>query len=102
MARVDATRLRRSFTRLENRLEVPNLIDIQRRSFEWLVDTESGGRRETIDDVSPIDDYTGNLAVVFEEIRFDDPVASISECREKDLTYAPADRQGRVPEPRDR
>ncbi len=88
MARVDATRLRRSFSRLENRLEVPNLIDIQRRSFEWLVDTEKGGLRETIDDVSPIEDYTGNLAVVFEEIRFDDPVASISECREKDLTYA--------------
>ena len=69
-------------------LEVPNLIDIQRRSFEWLVDTEKGGLRETIDDVSPIEDYTGNLAVVFEEIHFDEPVAPISECREKDLTYA--------------
>jgi DNA-directed RNA polymerase subunit beta len=88
LARVDAARLRRSFSRLENRLEVPNLIDIQRRSFEWLVDTENGGLRETIDDVSPIEDYTGNLAVVFEEITFDDPVATIAECREKDLTYA--------------
>jgi DNA-directed RNA polymerase subunit beta len=88
LARVDASRLRRSFSRLENVLELPNLIDIQRSSFDWLVDTESGGLRETIDDVSPIEDYTGNLAVVFEEIHFDDPVASISECREKDLTYA--------------
>ena len=88
MARVDAARTRRSFSRLENITEVPNLIDIQRRSFEWLVDTEKGGLRETIDDVSPIEDYTGNLAVVFEEIHFDDPVAPISECREKDLTYA--------------
>ena len=88
MARVDAARTRRSFSRLENALEVPNLIDIQRRSFEWLVDTEKGGLRETIDDVSPIEDYTGNLAVVFEEIHFDEPVAPISECREKDLTYA--------------
>ncbi len=88
MARVDASKVRRSFSRLENRLEVPNLIDIQRRSFEWLVDTEKGGLRETIDDVSPIEDYTGNLAVVFEEITFDDPVATIAECREKDLTYA--------------
>ena len=88
MARVDASRLRRSFSRLVNVLELPNLIDIQRSSFDWLVDTESGGLRETIDDVSPIEDYTGNLAVVFEEIHFDDPVASISECREKDLTYA--------------
>jgi DNA-directed RNA polymerase subunit beta len=88
LARVDASRLRRSFSRLENALELPNLIDIQRSSFDWLVDTESGGLRETIDDVSPIEDYTGNLAVVFEDIHFDDPVASISECREKDLTYA--------------
>ncbi|MBA2580792.1 MAG: hypothetical protein H0V03_08140, partial [Thermoleophilaceae bacterium] len=88
MARVDAPRQRRSFARLENRLEVPNLIDIQRTSFDWLVDTQAGGLRETIDDVSPIEDYTGNLAVVFEDIVFDEPSASISECREKDLTYA--------------
>src|SRR5918999_1282067 len=88
LARVDAARTRRSFSRLENALEVPNLIDIQRRSFEWLVDTDKGGLRETIDDVSPIEDYTGNLAVVFEDIHFDDPVAPIRECREKDLTYA--------------
>jgi DNA-directed RNA polymerase beta subunit len=88
LARVDASRLRRSFSRLENVLELPNLIDIQRSSFDWLVDTENGGLRETIDDVSPIEDYTGNLAVVFEEIHFDDPVATIAECREKDLTYA--------------
>ncbi|NLT05348.1 MAG: DNA-directed RNA polymerase subunit beta, partial [Solirubrobacterales bacterium] len=88
MAPVDASRLRRSFSRLDNVLELPNLIDIQRRSFDWLVDTENGGLRETIDDVSPIEDYTGNLAVVFEDIHFDEPVASLSECREKDLTYS--------------
>ncbi len=88
MPRLDAPRQRRSFARLHNRLELPNLIDIQRRSFAWLVDTEKGGLRETIDDVSPIEDYTGNLAVVFEEIHFDEPVASLADCREKDLTYA--------------
>ncbi|HEX8742640.1 MAG TPA: DNA-directed RNA polymerase subunit beta, partial [Thermoleophilaceae bacterium] len=88
MARVDAPRQRRSFARLETPLELPNLIDIQKRSFDWLVNTESGGLRETIDDVSPIEDYTGNLAVVFEQISFDEPTASIEECREKDLTYA--------------
>ena len=79
-------RQRRSFARLENPIELPNLIDIQRKSFEWLVDVEKGGLRETIDDVSPIEDYTGNLAVVFEDISFDEPVAPITECREKDLT----------------
>src|SRR3954465_4537408 len=88
LARADAARTRRSFSRLENVLEVPHLIDIQRRSFEKLVDVKKGGLRETIDDVSPIEDYTGNLAVVFEDISFDEPVAPISECREKDLTYA--------------
>jgi DNA-directed RNA polymerase subunit beta len=88
LARVDAPRQRRSFARLETPLELPNLIDIQKRSFDWLVNTESGGLRETIDDVSPIEDYTGNLAVVFEQISFDEPTASIEECREKDLTYA--------------
>ena len=69
-------------------LDVPNLIAIQKKSFEWLVDTENGGLRETIDDISPIEDYTGNLAVQFGEFTFDDPVASMDECREKDLTYA--------------
>src|SRR5215204_4461354 len=88
LARLDASPHRRSFSSLENAIDVPNLIDIQRKSFDWLVDTERGGLRETIDDVSPIEDYTGNLAVVFEDIHFDEPVASIAECREKELTYS--------------
>ena len=88
MAAVDAPRTRRNFARLDKVLEVPNLIDIQKKSFAWLVDTEKGGLRETIDDISPIEDYTGNLAVQFGEFTFDDPVASLEECREKDLTYA--------------
>ena len=89
MAPVDAvSRQRRSFARLSNPLEVPNLIDIQRRSFAWLTDTESGGLRETINDITPIEDYTGNLAVDFGDFAFDEPTASIEECREKDLTYA--------------
>ncbi|MDX6680019.1 MAG: DNA-directed polymerase subunit beta, partial [Solirubrobacteraceae bacterium] len=88
MPRVDAPRTRRTFARLERVHEVPNLIDIQRRSFAWLTDPEKGGLRETISDISPIEDYTGNLAVDFGEFHFDEPVASIAECREKDLTYA--------------
>src|SRR5689334_11003305 len=44
--------------------------------------------RETIDDISPIEDYTGNLAIVFADFRFDDPTHSIAECREKDITYS--------------
>ncbi len=88
MAAVDALRTRRSFARLSKSVDVPNLIDIQRRSFLWLTDPQKGGLRETIDDISPIEDYTGNLAVQFGEFVFDEPVASLEQCREKDLTYA--------------
>ena len=88
MAAADALRTRRSFARLNKTVDVPNLIDIQRRSFAWLTDPQTGGLRETIDDISPIEDYTGNLAVQFGEFTFDEPVASLDQCREKDLTYA--------------
>ncbi len=88
MAAADALRTRRTFARLNKTVDVPNLIDIQRRSFAWLTDPQNGGLRETIDDISPIEDYTGNLAVQFGEFTFDEPVASLDQCREKDLTYA--------------
>jgi DNA-directed RNA polymerase subunit beta len=88
LPRVDATRTRRSFARLDKTLDVPNLIDIQRKSFDWLTDPEKGGLRETIDDISPIEDYTGHLAVNFGDFVFDEPAATIEECREKDLTYS--------------
>jgi DNA-directed RNA polymerase subunit beta len=88
LAAADALRTRRSFARLTKPIDVPNLIDIQRRSFQWLTDPQTGGLRETIDDISPIEDYTGNLAVQFGEFVFDEPIASLEQCREKDLTYA--------------
>ncbi|HEY5342934.1 MAG TPA: DNA-directed RNA polymerase subunit beta [Solirubrobacteraceae bacterium] len=88
MAAVDSLRTRRTFARLPKSVDVPNLIDIQRRSFTWLTDPKTGGLRETIDDISPIEDYTGNLAVQFGEFVFDEPVASLEQCREKDLTFA--------------
>jgi DNA-directed RNA polymerase subunit beta len=88
LATAHAPRTRRSFARLNKVLEVPNLIDIQRKSFAWLTDTQGGGLRETIDDISPIEDYTGNLAVQFGEFTFDEPIANLEQCREKDLTYA--------------
>ncbi len=89
MARSNAAPVtRRSFSRLDTPLEVPHLIDIQRRSFEELTDAKGGGLRETIDDISPIEDYTGNLAIVFGEFKFDEPPHTIEECREKDMTYS--------------
>jgi DNA-directed RNA polymerase subunit beta len=79
---------RRSFSRLPKPLDVPHLIDIQRQSFAGLTDPKKGLLRETINDVSPIEDYTGNLAIVFGEFRFDDPAHDVEECREKDMTYS--------------
>jgi DNA-directed RNA polymerase subunit beta len=82
--RVAAPRARKSFSRLKHVLDLPNLIDIQKASFDWF---KNEGLRETIDDISPIEDYTGTLAVEFGEFQFGDPPVTIQECREKDLTY---------------
>ena len=79
---------RRSFSRLKNPLELPHLIDIQRKSFAELVDPKDGLLRATIDDISPTEDYTGNLAIVFGDFEFDDPPNTVEECREKDMTYS--------------
>ncbi len=82
--RVASPRARTSFSRIEHVLDLPNLIDIQKASFQWFLDE---GLRETIDDISPIEDYTGSLAVEFGQYTFGEPQFSIKECREKDLTY---------------
>jgi len=85
-----APRTRRTFARLDKALDVPNLIDVQRRSFfDWLVVPEPGGGLfETIKDISPIEAYTGNLAVDFGEFRFGEPTEDIDECRKASKTYA--------------
>ena len=81
---VASPRARTTFSRLEHVLDLPNLIDIQKASFDWF---KNEGLRETIDDISPIEDYTGSLAVEFGEYEFGVPQFSIQECREKDLTF---------------
>src|ERR1700751_4272030 len=82
---VASPRARTTFSRLEHVLDLPNLIDIQKASFQWFLDE---GLRETIDDISPIEDYTGSLAVEFGQYEFDfSKVTPIRECREKDMTY---------------
>ncbi|MDQ3894338.1 MAG: DNA-directed RNA polymerase subunit beta [Actinomycetota bacterium] len=81
---VAAPRARKSFSRLKHVLDLPNLIDIQKASYDWFL---REGLRETIDDISPVEDYTGTLAVEFGEYEFGEPQFTIQECREKDLTY---------------
>jgi DNA-directed RNA polymerase subunit beta len=82
--KVAARPARKSFSRLKHTLELPNLIDIQKASFRWFIEE---GLHETIEDISPIEDYTGTLAVEFGDYWFGEPQFSIKECREKDLTY---------------
>ncbi|MGV8082148.1 MAG: DNA-directed RNA polymerase subunit beta [Coriobacteriia bacterium] len=77
-------RERRSFAKIPEVLEVPNLIAIQRDSFEWFLED---GLRETFRDISPIEDFTGALAVTFGAHEFGDPKYSFEECKEKDMSY---------------
>jgi DNA-directed RNA polymerase subunit beta len=82
--KVAPRRARKSFSRLKHVLDLPNLIDIQKASFNWFMEE---GLQETINDISPIEDYTGTLAVEFGDYWFGEPQFSIKECREKDLTF---------------
>ncbi|MDY0088093.1 MAG: DNA-directed RNA polymerase subunit beta [Coriobacteriia bacterium] len=77
-------RQRRTFAKIPEILEVPNLIDIQRESFKWFL---SEGLDETFSDISPIEDFTGTLAVEFGGHEFGDPKYSVEECKDKDMSY---------------
>ncbi len=78
-------RPRKSFSKLPHILDVPNLIAVQTESFEWF---KTQGLKETIQDINPIEDYTGNYAVEFGDYEFKEPAVSLKECRDKDQTYA--------------
>ncbi len=77
-------RQRRTFAKIPEVLDVPNLIALQRDSFKWFLDE---GLHETFQDISPIEDFTGNLAVEFGAHEFGDPKYSVEECKEKDMSY---------------
>ena len=77
-------RQRRTFAKIPEILEVPNLIALQRDSFKWFLEE---GLHETFHDISPIEDFTGNLAVEFGAHEFGDPKYSVEECKEKDMSY---------------
>ncbi|GIJ65376.1 DNA-directed RNA polymerase subunit beta [Virgisporangium ochraceum] len=88
-----------SFGRITEHLEVPNLLAIQTESFDWLVGNEAwqarssgdsharSGLAEILDEISPIEDFSGTMSLSFSAPRFDEVKASIEECKEKDLTY---------------
>lgn len=78
-------RQRRSFARISEVLELPNLIEIQTASYEWFLEE---GLREMFHDISPIEDFTGNLSLEFVDYTLGDPKYDVDECKERDVTYA--------------
>ncbi len=82
---VQATRrVRRSFGKIREVLDLPDLIELQRRSYDWFM---KEGLAETFRDISPIQDFTGNLVLEFLEHSFGEPKYSVEQCKERDATY---------------
>ncbi len=79
---------RMSFSKIDEVLEMPNLIEVQKNSYKWFLQE---GLKEVFKDVSGITDYTGNLVLDFVNYKLDDkPNYSVEECKERDATYAAA------------
>ena len=91
-----------SFAKLREPLEVPGLLDVQTDSFEWLIGKDSwreralergetnpkGGLEEVLEELSPIEDFSGSMSLSFSDPRFDEVKAPVDECKDKDMTYA--------------
>ncbi len=91
-----------SFAKLREPLEVPNLLDVQIDSFEWLIGEPRwreaaaargdakpvGGLEEVLEELSPIEDFSGSMSLSFSDPRFDEVKAPVDECKDKDMTYA--------------
>ncbi|AHH21702.1 DNA-directed RNA polymerase subunit beta [Nocardia nova SH22a] len=91
-----------SFAKIREPLEVPDLLDLQTESFAWLVGSPDwreraiargdagpvGGLEEVLEELSPIEDFSGSMSLSFSDPRFEEVKASIEECKDKDMTYA--------------
>ena len=78
--------VRMSFGKINEALEIPNLIEVQKNSYQWF---KNEGLKEVFRDVSAITDYNGNLVLNFVDYKIDDtPKYTIAECKERDVTYA--------------
>jgi DNA-directed RNA polymerase subunit beta len=91
-----------SFAKIREPLNTPNLLDVQIQSFQWFTGDEAwferrveegeenpvGGLEEVLNEISPIEDFSGSMSLSFSAPRFDEVKASIEECKDKDMTYA--------------
>ena len=78
-------RIRYSYAKIKEVMDMPHLLDIQRNSYEWFL---KEGLQEIFHDISPIQDFTGNLILSFESFTLGDPKYDIDECKERDVTFS--------------
>ena len=78
-------RERRSFARIQEVLDIPDLIEIQEKSYQWFL---REGLDELFGDINPIKDFTGNLVLEFIDHALGEPKYSVQDCKERDSTYA--------------
>ena len=78
-------RKRMSFSRIDEVLDMPDLIEVQKNSYRRFLETDL---REVLADVSPITDYNGNLVLEFVDYSLDEPKNTVERCRERDMTFA--------------
>lgn len=78
-------RKRRTYARINEVLDIPNLIEIQQKSYQWFLDE---GLREMFQDISPIQDFTGNLVLEFIDYSLGEPKYTVDDAKERDVTYA--------------
>lgn len=95
---------RKSFAKINSPIEVPGLLDIQLESFAWLIGTPewrerrqaelgegvrvTSGLEDILEELSPIQDYSGNMSLTLSEPRFEEMKNSIDECKDKDINYS--------------
>ena len=78
-------RTRYSYAKIKEVMDMPHLLDIQRSSYKWFLEK---GLQEIFHDISPIQDFSGNLVLSFESFSLGDPKYELDECRERDVTLA--------------
>ena len=78
-------RTRRSFSRIKNSYELTDLLEIQKKSYNWFVEK---GIKEVFDDLFPVENFAGTLSLEFGDYHFDEPRYSIKECKERYATFA--------------
>ena len=78
-------RQRRSFSRIKNTYELKDLLEIQKKSYRWFIDT---GIKEVFDDLFPVENFSGTLSLEFGDYHFDEPRYSIKESKDRETTYS--------------